>query len=155
MSLTNIQGALRANFRRAVPHVRELGIEVSICEPEYVEMMLPYREDWLGDVERGVIHTGVITTLVDSACGLALLAHLSTLEPIATLDLRMDYLRPAFAPKPVWCRAECYRSTENIVFMRASCWQDDRAQPVSATQAAFMRTTRSRPRPNMIPANEP
>jgi uncharacterized protein (TIGR00369 family) len=114
-------------------------------------MTLPYRNDWLGDTERGVIHTGVITTLIDSCCGMALLARLKSLEAIATLDLRVDYLRPALRDKPVHCRAECYRVTQSVAFLRAAAWQDSESEPVAVSTGAFMRTTRNKPRP-MIPA---
>ena len=152
MSQIDPLDALRRNFAEAVPHVKELGIRVTDFGTEGVTMALPYRDDWLGDTERGVIHTGIITTLVDSCCGLALLARLQTLEAIATLDLRMDYLRPALRDKEVHCRAECFRVTPHIAFLRATTWQDDPAEPLSVSIGAFMRTTKNKPRGNMIPA---
>lgn len=152
MTQTNLLEALRQNFAEAVPHVKQLGISVTDFGVDGVTMSLPYRDEWLGDTERGVIHTGVITTLIDSCCGLALLAHLQTLEPIATLDLRMDYLRPALRDKPVHCRAWCYRLTPHIAFLRAEAWQDNAQEPVAASNGAFMRTTKNKPRGNMIPA---
>jgi uncharacterized protein (TIGR00369 family) len=102
-------------------------------------MRMPCRPEFLGDVERGVIHTGVVTTLIDSACGAAVLAHLGTPERIATLDLRVDYLRPSRMHAELVCRAECFRTTPQIVFVRAEVWQDDSSQPVAVAQAAFMR----------------
>src|SRR5262245_42388165 len=114
-------------------------MQVTEIETTHAEMRLPVREEFLADVERGVIHTGVVTSLIDSVCGLAMLAHLGTLERIATLDLRVDYLRPSRLHHDLVCRAECYRSTQVIAFMRATVWQDDRAQPVAVCQAAFMR----------------
>lgn len=130
--------ALSTGFSRAVPHVAELGIRVDQISGESVLAHLPYREQWLGDALRGIIHTGIITTLVDSICGMALLAHLGRFEAIATLDLRMDYLRPALKDKPLYCRASCYRLTSHIAFLRASVWQDDEAEPVAHSQGAFM-----------------
>lgn len=146
MALTHLSGALHHRFADAVPHVKELGIVVNTLTPEAVLMQLPYRDDWLGDPSRGVIHTGVITTLVDSACGLALLAKLQSLEAIATLDLRMDYLRPALRDRDLHCRAECYRVTPHIAFARATVWQELESEPVAVSQSVFMRTTRNRPR---------
>lgn len=135
--------ALAKTFARAVPHVAELGIKVSEISEQQVVAELPYREDWLGDIERGVIHTGVITTLVDSICGIALLAKLGSFEAIATLDLRMDYLRPALRDRPLRCRAHCYRLSSHIAFMSASVWQDDETTPVAQSQSVFMRGSHS------------
>ena len=68
---------------------------------------------WLADIERGVLHPGVVVALVDSACGVALIgAARQRFEPIATLDLRIDYLRAGLrAARSLFCRAECYRLT--------------------------------------------
>lgn len=144
MALNKLDEALRRNFAAAVPHVKQLGIRVDELSSHSVRMTLPFREDWLGDPERGVIHTGVVTTLVDSASGLCVLLKLQTLEPIATLDLRMDYLRPALRDLDVICRAECYRVTPHIAFVRASVWQGDEAAPVATSQSVFMRTQRNK-----------
>lgn len=150
MPTTSPLESLRRNFAEYVPHVKALGITVTGFAPESVVMTLPYRDEWLGDTERGVIHTGVITTLIDSCCGMALLAKLESLEAIATLDLRVDYLRPALRDKPVLCRAECYRLTQSVAFLRATAWQDNESEPVAVSTGAFMRNSRSKPRP-MIP----
>lgn len=100
---------------------------------------LPYRPEWLGDTERGLIHTGIITTLVDTVCGLAAVAASGRFETVATLDLRMDFLRSALPDRPLHARAECYRLTRAIAFVRAQAWQDDVREPVAVTQATFMR----------------
>lgn len=133
---------LRQHFVRVTPHVAECGMAITQLTSEAAEVVLPFRDDWLGDAERGLIHPGIITTLVDSACGAAVLAHIGRLEPIATLDLRMDYLRAGLRDLDVHCRAECYRLTASIAFARASVWQRDRAEPIAISQSVFMRTQR-------------
>ena len=133
---------LRRSYATSVPHVGELGIELTRIDGEAAEARLPCKPEFLGDVERQLIHTGVITTLIDSICGIALLAHIGKPTRVATLDLRVDYLRPSRPGKDLICRAECYRLTEQIAFMRASVWQDDPATPVASCLAAFMRTGR-------------
>ena len=126
-------------YPAAVPHSGALGMRITQLESTHAEMRLPFREDFLGDAERGLIHTGVVTSLIDSACGVAVLAHLESPERIATLDLRVDYLRASRRGAELICRAECYRSTALIVFVRAQAWQDDPAQPVAVGLATFMR----------------
>lgn len=137
---------LAERFTRHVPHIHELGIEMVSIHAERIELRLPYREDWLGDVVHRLIHPGVTSTLIDSACGLAVLARLQNPEPIATLDLRMDYLRPAVADLPLHCEASCYRVTPHIVFVRSSVWQTLPDKPVALSTAAFMRSTTSKKR---------
>lgn len=142
---TNLE-VIAAGFIRHLPHVRACGVTVSSAAAEGVEIRLPFREEWLGDPIRGVIHTGVITMLVDSASGLAVLTAMAAPEAIATLDLRMDYLRPAMRDLDLHCRAECFRLTAHIAFVRASVWQDDREVPVAIGQSAFMRSSANKPR---------
>jgi uncharacterized protein (TIGR00369 family) len=133
---------LRLGFGTSVPHVRELGIDLIRVDGGSAEGRLPYRPEFLGDAERQLIHTGVVTTLIDSLCGVALIAHIGAPTRIATLDLRVDYLRASRPGKDLRCRAECYRMTEQIAFLRASVWQDDANAPVATGLGAFMRTGR-------------
>jgi uncharacterized protein (TIGR00369 family) len=120
---------------------RALGIVVDRIGDDGALAHLPFREDWLGDSGRGIIHTGLITTLVDSISGIALLGKLGSFEAIATLDLRMDYLRPALRDQTLYCRAWCYRMTAHIAFVQASVWQESETEPVAQSQSAFMRSS--------------
>ena len=56
---------------------------------------MPYDAKLVGNPETGVLHGGAITALLDGASGAAVFAALVDIVPIATLDLRIDYLRPA------------------------------------------------------------
>jgi len=131
--------ALRANFMQAIPHSCECGMVVESVDETGARASMPFRPEWLGDTERGLIHTGVITTLVDTISGLAAVAGAGRFETIATLDLRMDFLRPARPDKALRTHAVCYRLTPSITFVRASAWQDDEREPVAVSQSTFMR----------------
>jgi uncharacterized protein (TIGR00369 family) len=131
--------ALRANFIQSIPHARDCGMVVEALDEGGARASMPYRDSWLGDTERGVYHTGVITTLVDTVSGIAAMAAAGRFETIATLDLRMDFLRPAAQGKDLRVHATCYRLTPSIAFVRASAWQDDEATPVAVSQSTFMR----------------
>lgn len=138
--------ALRANFTQAIPHARDCGMAIEALDAGGARASMPYRDTWLGDTERGVYHTGVITTLVDTVSGLAAVAGAGRFEAIATLDLRMDFLRPARRGLGLVAQASCYRLTPSIAFVRASVWQDDESQPVAVSQSTFMRNTPPGPR---------
>lgn len=146
MPQANFHQALRERFTDFVPHVKDLGLRVSALDELNACLHLPFREDWLGDTERGLIHTGVISSMIDTASGLAVFARLANFEPIATLDLRMDYLRPALRERDLHCKAECYRVSSHIAFVRASAWQMDEAEPVAVSQSVFMRASHSKAR---------
>lgn len=135
--------ALAQRFAALVPHMRELGLRLLRVEREFAEAALPLRPEFLGDRERGLVHTGVVTSLIDSVCGFAVHARIGGLVTIATLDLRVDYLRPVRPPQALICRAECYRLTARIAFARAAVWQEDPGAPVATSLATFMHATRS------------
>jgi len=130
---------LRTNFVPAIPHARQCGMVVHALDETGARASMPYRTDWLGDTERGVYHTGVITTLVDTISGVAAVASAGRFEAIATLDLRMDFLRPAARDKDLHVHATCYRLTPSIAFVRATAWQDDEREPVAVSQSTFRR----------------
>jgi uncharacterized protein (TIGR00369 family) len=136
---------LSARFGRYSPHIVECGMEVLEISAAATVMSLPYRGDWLGDIDSGRLNPGIISVLVDSAAGLALLAHIGHAERIATLDLRMDHLRPAFRGSAVHCRAQCYRLAATIAFVRAEVWQDDPQQPIANASLVFARGTSRKP----------
>ena len=145
MTTINFHEALRQRFVDVTPHVAECGMQITDISAAGATVILPVREDWIGDLQRQVIHTGVIATLVDSACGAAVLGAMDAYEPIATIDLRLDYLRAARRDLTLHCRAECHRLTASVAFARATVWQESPDQPVAVSQGAFMRSSARRP----------
>ncbi|MBI3180799.1 MAG: PaaI family thioesterase [Myxococcales bacterium] len=134
---------LNAAFRDFVPHNRALGLEVvsATLEPPAVVIRLPWDERWVGNPETGVPHGGVVSTLIDATSGAAVYLRLREPIPIATLDLRIDYLRPASPNAALHARAECYRATHNVAFVRAIAYHQDPSEPVAAAAATFMIST--------------
>lgn len=133
---------LRQICMEGIPLNRELAIELSDVWPGGGVMRLPYRADLVGDPESGVLAGGVITALLDGACGMAVMAALVRPAAVATLDLRIDYLRPATAGRDVIARAECYRLTRHVAFARALAYHDVPDDPVASASGAFMLTRR-------------
>lgn len=121
-----------------IPHSAALGLRFVSMAPGVAALDLPWREDLVGDPESGVLHGGAITTLIDATCGGATLSALEAICRIATLDLRIDYLRAARPQATVHCRAECYRQTRQVAFLRATAHDGDEADPVAHAVGTFM-----------------
>ncbi len=137
------------------PHMREIGLRVTAIDPGHGAMSMPDRPEWLGDPVRGLLHPGALTVLADSACGMAVMSTLSERAPVATLDLRMDYLRPAGPGQTVHCDARCFRKTRSVAFVRAEVFQSRPDEPIAVAQAAFMLASPATLRPPRPAPSEP
>src|SRR4051812_21760082 len=80
------------------PQSHALGIQFVSVSHGRGSMAVPWREDLVGDPDTQVIAGGVVTSLLDHTCGLAISSASAAgggMFGTATLDLRIDYMRPA------------------------------------------------------------
>lgn len=125
------------------PHMRDLGFEVVSIAQGVCVARIPYRAELVGDPLSGVLHGGVVTSLLDSAGGAAVLSALQSLTALATLDLRIDYLRPSPAGRPLLGRVECYKATKHVAFTRGIAYDASESDPLAAMSATYMLHTQS------------
>jgi len=128
-------------FSANVPHNKALGMRILEITQGQALFMLPYDEKLVGNPDTGVIHGGAITALLDGASGAAVFAALTDFVPIATLDLRIDYLRPAEVGHAVHARATCYKLARNVAFTRAVAYHEDPDDPIAHSVGTFMLST--------------
>ena len=122
----------------SIPHCRELGLKVVEFEPGAGTIRLDYQERLIGNVEFGFVHGGVITTVLDTVAGLATFSAVEKGTAVATLDLRIDYLKPATPGMPIFGFAECYKTTRHVAFVRGYAHQGDVADLIANSAATFM-----------------
>ena len=132
------------------PHNKFLGIEVVHLEHARAVLRVPYGARLAGSATTGVLHGGVITTVIDSACGVSVITALGKRMGIATLDLRIDYLKPARPGEAVTAAAHCYKVTRNICFVRALAYHVDRDDPIANCAASFMITALEPAGPSLV-----
>lgn len=130
--------AQAAPFLTARSHNGWLGLAYRDHGEDWAELELPWREDLLGEDGREVLASGPIISLMDMASGLAIWTRMGHFRAIATLDLRVDYTRPARGRSSVFGRAQCYRLTRSAAFVRGIAHDGDAEDPVAHMQAVFM-----------------
>jgi len=134
-----------------IPHAAAIGMTLVSRSADGCIVRVPYAEHLVGDPDTGVIHGGVITALLDNASGMAVRsdpdgADIGEERSMATLDLRIDYMRPAQPRQDLYCDAHCYRMTSNVAFVRAIAYHGDRNDPIASSVATFMLGTKAAPR---------
>ena len=117
-----------------------LGLCFHASGADWVELQLPYSPELVGDPASGVLASGPILTMMDMATSLAVWTRRGAFRPHATLDLRIDYLRPATPGRTVFGRGECYRITRLISFVRGQAHDGDPADPLAHVAGTFMLT---------------
>ncbi|QAY80009.1 PaaI family thioesterase [Sphingosinicella sp. BN140058] len=131
---------LFTDFAGRVGHGGSLGITYEDHGEDWVELGLDYSESLIGVLETGVIASGPIISLMDMATSMAIWVRLGRFRHQATLDLRVDYLRPATPGHRIVGRGECYRVTSSVAFVRGVAHDGDAADPVAHVTGTFMFT---------------
>jgi uncharacterized protein (TIGR00369 family) len=123
---------------RKIGHGRAIGLEYRDSGENWAELALPWREELVGVPETGVVASGAIVSLIDTASGTSVWVTQDRFTPIMTVDLRLDYLRPAAKGETIVARCECVKLTRRIAFVRGVAHGGDEARPIALSAATFM-----------------
>ncbi len=123
---------------RKVGHGQALGLEFRDAGPNWVELALPWREQLVGVAETGTLASGAIVSLLDTCGGAAVWQTLDKFLPSVTIDLRLDYLRPALKGETVIARCMVDKMTRQIAFVSGVAHTGDENRPVARAVGTFM-----------------
>jgi len=122
-----------------LPQYEKLGLETTVLERGRCVLRMNYGEHLVGNPDSGVLHGGAVTTLLDSVGGMVVFTLIPNGASCATLDLRIDYLKPATPGKAVMGEAIVYKLTKSVAFIRATAFHEGESDdPISHAFGSFM-----------------
>ena len=128
--------AIARAFVAALPFSRALGLALVSIGDGVAELEMPWDARLVGDPETGVIHGGAVFALVDTCAGTAVMSHPAAPRRTATLDLRIDYMRPAIPGRAIRASAQCHHVARSVAFVRVTASDGD-PRPLATAVAAF------------------
>ena len=122
--------------------ITHMALDIQKVSAEGVLVRMPFNPDFCVDRDQTLLHGGILTALLDSVFGLANFVAIEGVSTMATLDLRVDYLRPAHSRADIFVRAHCYHQTRHIAFNSGSIWFDGHEDAEIARGTASFALTR-------------
>jgi uncharacterized protein (TIGR00369 family) len=136
-------------FEERISFNRLLGLRIDALEADHVGGHLAMRPDLIGHYAHDRLHGGVISATLDAMGGLAVMAaigarhldesasqRLQRFGKLGTIDLRIDYLRPAIGERFV-LRAQVLRLGSRVASTRMEFSSAD-AKLLASGSAAYI-----------------
>lgn len=123
MNFDEIQ--IKKAVKELVPMNKFLGLELLEIRTGYAKVRVPFREEIVGDFRKRTWHGGIIATSMDSVGGIAGGTYFASLkDKMATIDLRIDYLKGATADAII-VEGEIVRLGKTILVTRMKAFQEN------------------------------
>lgn len=143
-------GPLVRKFMSYIPFNQHLGLETLDVEVGVARMRLPFRPEHVGDPLRPALHGGVLAALIDTCGGAAVWTLLKLTERVSTIDMRVDYLRPA-RPDALMAEARVTRKGRHVAVVSVRVWHSDKPDSLIAEGKAVY-SVRDVGKPLSVPA---
>lgn len=134
--MSDVELRVRENFsRQAVMGM--MGVSVLRVAPGEVDLELPYRADLCQ--QNGFLHAGVVTAVVDSACGYAAFSLMPEGADVLSIEFKVNLLAPARGQRFV-ARGRVLKAGRTITVCTGEQWahDGDKQTQVSIMQATMM-----------------
>ncbi|MDE2420555.1 MAG: PaaI family thioesterase [Gammaproteobacteria bacterium] len=125
----------RAFFGTQHPLFKSFSVEINHVHNGHSEMTMPFSAT-LAD-GRGALHRGVMVTLLDSCCGLSIFSALGTMQPIATIDLRVDFLQEIPPATALIAVIDYVGRTPSIAYITGKAFAVGSHDPVATVAGSF------------------
>ncbi|SHG87966.1 uncharacterized domain 1-containing protein [Cognatiyoonia sediminum] len=109
------------------------GVEVAELDAGRVVLEMPFRDDLTQ--QHGFLHAGIVTTVLDSACGYAAFTLMPETAEVLTVEFKSNFLRPA-AGKTFRFVGEVLKPGKTLMVCEGKAYADDKM--ISAMSATMM-----------------
>lgn len=123
---------------RDCPFHRWLGVSLKSMSKDSVEILLPWREEFVSDPEVRYTHGGILAALIDLAADYAVAARIG--RGVPTVDMRVDYHRAAL-PGPLFARASVIKLGGTLATAEAHVF-DENDKLVASGRGVYLTLTR-------------
>lgn len=128
---------VRANFARQ-KFMETIGAKLSKVLPGEVQIELPYNSDLTQ--QHGYLHAGVVTAIVDSACGYAAMSLTPAGTEVLSVEFKINLLSPAIG-ETMLAIARVVRAGRNLSVCMGDVYAvSEGKQKIVATMLATMMT---------------
>ncbi|WP_116769730.1 hotdog fold thioesterase [Maribacter litoralis] len=112
-------------IEKDIPVHKFLGLKLLVIEKGFVKVSVPFRDEVVGDIRKNRWHGGIIATIMDSVGGIAGGTHFKSFDDkLATIDLRIDYLKGAEASSII-VEGKIVRLGNRILVTKMKAFQND------------------------------
>jgi uncharacterized protein (TIGR00369 family) len=134
---SQFEARVRSSFARQTL-MQTIGAEMTKVAAGEVEIELAYRDDLAQ--QHGYLHAGVITAIVDSACGYAAMTLTRAVEDILTIEYKANFVAPATGEKMI-ARSRVLRAGRKVTVCAGDVFAlRDGEEKLVATMLATMMT---------------
>ena len=129
------------------PFLQFLDMRFEVVEDGRVVMRVVFRPELIGNPELPALHGGVISALLDTCGGAAVWTRIAPEDRVSTVDLRVDYLRPA-GPGDLLGEAGVVRVGNRVGVTELRAWQPGaKDKPVAVGRGVYNVHRRGAARP--------
>jgi len=138
----NFDARVRESFARQKA-METIGASLTSVAPGEVEIELPFRGDLTQ--QHGFLHAGIVTTIVDSACGYAALSLMPSDSGVLSIEYKVNFVSPATGKRMI-ARGRVTKPGRTITVCAGDVFAvADGNEKLVATMLATMMTPRERP----------
>jgi uncharacterized protein (TIGR00369 family) len=123
----------RASFARQKA-MALIGASLTVVEPGYVEIALPYRDDLTQ--QKGFVHGGIIGMIADTACGYCAFSLMPADCSLVTVEYKINILSPA--RRALLAKGQVVKPGRTLTIARAEVYADDGKHIASMQQTLMM-----------------